>query len=50
MKVQTADGRDALEPLDNNGAAFYTATVPVIVPPSADVELWLQPRCETCGR
>lgn len=41
-KPTIADGRLTIE--------LRTVTVPVLVPPTPEVELWLLPRCEACGR
>lgn len=48
--VRDSEGHQIEDPSAPGTLATYTVTVPVVVPPSRDVELWLQPRCETCGR
>lgn len=50
LKVQDENGRDQIDPNEPFAIARHTVTVPVVVPPTPDVELWLTPVCPTCGR
>lgn len=47
--VRTAKGQLFVDP-STDAPARHTVTVPVKVAPPPDVQLWLTPRCETCGR
>jgi hypothetical protein len=49
MRLLSADGKVQLEP-SGEGVLNHTVTVPVEVPPTDDVLLWLAPRCPACGR
>jgi hypothetical protein len=44
------NGRDLIDPTRPNEILTETITVPVIVPPPAIVQIWLAPRCPSCGR
>jgi len=50
MYVVDKKGHHVIDPNDPNAALTHAVTVPVKVQPNSDVELWLMPRCETCGR
>ena len=50
LKVKDAQGRDQIDPDRANSILLHTVTVPVVVPPTPEVELWLTPTCPTCGR
>lgn len=50
LKVKSTKGNDLIDPSDDTQTFRSTVTVPVTVPPSPDVELWLAPRCTECGR
>lgn len=47
-KVQH-DGHDVLNP-ERTDVMRETVTLPVVVPPPPIVEIWLAPKCPTCGR
>lgn len=49
MKVRGPAGGDLLTP-DRTGVMTETVTVPVTVPPPPIVQIWLAPKCPTCGR
>jgi hypothetical protein len=49
MKVRGPDGRDVCNP-EGTGVLMETKTFPVTVPPPPLVEVWLAPKCPTCGR
>lgn len=50
LKVKDERGRDQIDPDHPNTILQRTVTVPVVVPPTPEVELWLTPTCPTCGR
>jgi hypothetical protein len=50
IRVKSAKGHHVIDPGDEEQMLTTTVTVPVKVPPSHDVELWLAPRCSECGR
>lgn len=49
-KVDGPNGRDVYDPNNPNQVMTQTITVPVTIPPPPIVQLWLAPRCPTCGR
>jgi hypothetical protein len=50
MKVAGPNGRgDVINP-EGDGVLKETKTFPVTVPPPPLVEIWLAPKCPTCGR
>jgi hypothetical protein len=50
MKVAGPNGRgDVINP-EGDGVLTETRTFPVTVPPPPLVEVWLAPKCPTCGR
>ena len=49
MRLLDANGKMQFDPA-GDGLLEHTVTVPVEVPPTGDVLLWLAPRCPTCGR
>lgn len=48
-KVRGPNGYDVVDP-HGAGVVTETITVPVTVPPPPIVEIWLAPKCPTCGR
>lgn len=48
--VRNASGQLVWDPDNPSEIMRRSVTVPVKVKPNGDVELWLMPRCETCGR
>ena len=48
-KVRGPSGGDLLTP-DRSAVMLETITVPVTVPPPPIAEIWLAPKCPTCGR
>jgi hypothetical protein len=48
-KVRGPNGTDVLTP-DGLEVMTETITVPVTVPPPPIAEIWLAPKCPTCGR
>jgi len=48
-KVRGPHGGDLVSP-DGLEIMTETITVPVTVPPPPIVEIWLAPKCPTCGR
>lgn len=48
--IRDEHGRVQVDPDDALKLVYRTVTVPVVVPPTADVKLWLTPTCPTCGR
>jgi hypothetical protein len=49
MKVRSSNGRDVIDP-EGTGILMETKTFPITVPPTGLVQLWLAPKCPTCGR
>lgn len=49
MKARGPDGRDVIDP-EGTGVLMETRAFPVTVPPPPLVEIWLAPKCPTCGR
>lgn len=49
QKVRSPHGGDLVSP-DGMEIMTETVTVPVAVPPPPIVEIWLAPKCPTCGR
>lgn len=49
MKVRGANGHDVIDP-EGTGVLMETRTFPVTVAPPPLVEIWLAPKCPTCGR
>jgi hypothetical protein len=49
MRLLDANGKPQYTPA-GDGLLEHTVTLPVEVPPTDDVLLWLAPRCPTCGR
>jgi len=49
MKLLNDKGKQQFDP-SGDGVLTHAVTVPVEVPPTDDVLLWLAPRCPTCGR
>lgn len=50
LKVKSVNDHDLIDPSDSEQTFRSTVSVPVTVPPSPDVELWLAPRCPECNR
>lgn len=48
--VRDEDGRIQLNPHCPDTVMRQVVTVPVVVPPTPAVELWLTDTCPTCGR
>jgi hypothetical protein len=48
-KVTGPNGREVLN-VELTGPMTETITVPVTVPPPPMAEIWLAPKCPTCGR
>lgn len=49
MKVDGPNGHDVIDP-EGTGVLKEARTFPVVVPPPPLVEVWLAPKCPTCGR
>jgi hypothetical protein len=50
LLVADEHGNHQVNPERENELARHTVTVPLKVPPTYHVELWLAPTCPTCGR
>lgn len=49
MKVSGPNGHDVIDP-EGTDVLKEARTFPVTVPPPPLVEIWLAPKCPTCGR
>jgi hypothetical protein len=49
MRLLDDNGKVQHDP-SRDGLLEHTVTLPLEVPPTGDVLLWLAPRCPTCGR
>jgi hypothetical protein len=50
VQVRNENGRVQIDPNVPDTVMRHTVTVPLKVPPTAEVQTWLMPTCPSCGR